>query len=212
MPFKINREPRYPQISSPGRRLRKKWLLQLVVSVWICVIVWVLIGSGSSLGVMVRNFISSSLSPQNDWMPTIQEVLSLSSGDENTREQMVLPVSGIVVKNYGWSYAKGSKEQNWHGGIDIKGEKVQPVKAGAAGAIEDISGDPVKGYQVTIKHNQELTSIYGNLARTAVSKGQQIRQGEKIGETGKAEVHFEIRVKGTPVDPIDYLRSNRTDV
>lgn len=212
MPIKIKNDPVYPQISGVGRRLRRKWVWQFVVSFWSCVIIWVLIGSGSTLGVMARNFITSSLSPQNDWMPAIQEVLSLSSGDVNTSEQMVLPVSGIVVQNFGWGTDGVNKEQIWHGGIDIKGQKVQPVKAAAAGVVQDISGDPVKGYQVTIKHNQELTSIYGNLARIMVSQDQQIRQGEQIGETGKIEVHFEIRVKGTPVDPLDYLRSNRKEI
>jgi len=211
MPIKIKKDPGYPQIYGVGKRLRKKWIWQFVVSIWVCVIIWVLIGSSSPLGVMVRNFITSALSPQNDWMPAIEEVLSLGAADTNTHEQMVLPVSGIVVQNFGWS-SDANKEQIWHGGIDINGQKNQPVKAAAAGIVQGISGNAAEGYQVIIKHNQELTSIYGGLAGIAVGENQQIRQGEKVGETGKGEVHFEIRVKGTPVDPLDYLRSNRTDI
>lgn len=212
MPFKIKRTPGYPQVPEMGRKLGRKWVWQFVVSFWACVIIWVLINTGSPLGITVRNFITTSLSPANDWMPMIEEVLSLSSGDTDLGEQMVLPVSGIVVKNFGWNTAGDGQEQEWHGGIDINGQKVQAVKAAAAGMVQDISGDEIKGYQVTIKHNQELSSIYGNLARITVRKDQQIRQGEQIGETGKSQVHFEIRVKGTPVDPLDYLRSNRKGV
>ncbi|MEL7564699.1 MAG: M23 family metallopeptidase [Dehalobacterium sp.] len=211
MPVKIKKDPGYPQIYSVGRRLRRKWVWQFAVSFWACVIIWVLIGSSSPLGVMVRNFITSSLSPQYDWMPAIEEVLSLGAGNASTYEQMVLPVSGIVVQNFGWS-SDANKEQVWHGGIDINGQKSQPVKAAAAGIVQGISGNAAEGYQVIIKHSQELISIYGGLAGITVEKNQQIRQGEKIGETGKQEVHFEIRVKGTPVDPLNYLRSNRTDV
>ena len=118
----------------------------------------------------MRNFITSSLSPQNDWMPAIQEVLSLDSGTSGLREQMVLPVSGIVVQGFGWGMDKTGNEQKWHGGIDIKVEKVQPVKAAAAGTVEDVSGDVKTGYRITIKHNQELTTIYDNLAGIKVKR------------------------------------------
>jgi murein DD-endopeptidase MepM/ murein hydrolase activator NlpD len=169
-------------------------------------------GSNSDLGTMTRNFITESLSPQNDWMPAIEEVLNLDSGESGMYEQMVLPVSGIVSEGFGWSMDKTNEEQIWHGGIDIKTEKVQPVKAAAAGMVEEISGDLNNGYRIIVKHNQELTSVYGNLARVRVKKEQQVKQGEIIGETGKREMHFEIRIKGTPVDPLNYLRSKNQNV
>ena len=212
MPLKTKKTAHYKRTSGMGRRLRKKWIWQFVISFWACVIIWVLIGTNSTLGTIVRNFITSSLSPQNDWMPAIQEVLSLDSGTSGLREQMVLPVSGIVVQGFGWGMDKTGNEQKWHGGIDIKVEKVQPVKAAAAGTVEDVSGDVKTGYRITIKHNQELTTIYDNLAGIKVKKDQQVRQGEQIGETSGREMHFEIRVKGTPVDPLDYLRSNTKNV
>lgn len=212
MPIKINKSTGYSMMPGMGRRLKKKWVWQFVISFWILVIIWVLIGTNSSLGTMVRNLITESLSPQNDWMPAIEEVLSLDSGKGLIKEQMVLPVSGIVSQGFGWNTDQTDHKQVWHGGIDIKSEKVQPVKAAAAGVVGDISGDANQGYRVIIKHNQELTSIYGNLARVRVKEAQQVRQGEILGETGKWEMHFEIRVKGTPVDPLDYLRSKSQNV
>ncbi|MCR6544998.1 M23 family metallopeptidase [Dehalobacterium formicoaceticum] len=212
MSLKIKEDSKSQRIFVWGRKIRKKWIWQLVVSLWVVILIWVLIGSESSLGGMAKNIITSSLSSENDWTPAIQEVISLSTGDADLLEPMVLPVSGIVTQNFGWSADNGNQENGWHGGIDIKSQKIQPVKAGAAGIVEEISGDIHQGYQVTIKHNAELTSIYGNLARVKVSPNQQIRQGDSIGETGKGEIHFEIRLKGTSVDPLDYLRSSRADV
>jgi murein DD-endopeptidase MepM/ murein hydrolase activator NlpD len=212
MPIKINKSTGLAKSPGMGRRFKKKWIWQSVASFWICVIIWFLVGTNSSLGALVRDFIMSSLSPQNDWMPAIQEVLSLNDGEERINEQMVLPVSGIVTQSFGWSHNKINNEQNWHGGIDIKTEKVQGVKAAAAGTVTDVSGDYLKGYRVTIKHNRELVSIYGNLARVRVKRDQQVRQGEQIGETGILEMHFEVRIKGTPVDPLDYLRSKSQSV
>jgi murein DD-endopeptidase MepM/ murein hydrolase activator NlpD len=212
MPLKIKKTASYSNVPKVSRRLRKKWIWQLVISFWACVIIWALMGSNSDLGTMTRNFITESLSPQNDWMPAIEEVLNLDSGESGMYEQMVLPVSGIVSEGFGWSMDKTNEEQIWHGGIDIKTEKVQPVKAAAAGMVEEISGDLNNGYRIIVKHNQELTSVYGNLARVRVKKEQQVKQGEIIGETGKREMHFEIRIKGTPVDPLNYLRSKNQNV
>ncbi|MGI6679366.1 MAG: peptidoglycan DD-metalloendopeptidase family protein [Dehalobacterium sp.] len=212
MPIKINGESRAQRFFVWSRVIRKKWIWQLVISLWVMILIWVLIDSESSLGEITRDAIVSSLAPENDWTPAIQEVISLSTGDANLLEPMVLPVSGIVTQAFGWTADNGNQESFWHGGIDIKGQKTQPVKAGAAGVVEKISGDMHQGYQVTIKHNAELISIYGNLAHIKVNENQQIRQGESIGETGRGEIHFEIRVKGTPVDPLDYLRSSRADI
>ncbi|ATW25489.1 hypothetical protein DCMF_12515 [Candidatus Formimonas warabiya] len=212
MPVKVKKNFGFTPIPSLHKRFKKRWVWQLVVSLWACAIIWGLIGTGSPLGEMVRNFVTSALSPQNDWMPAIQEVIHLQPENTGGNEQMVLPVSGIVVKNFGWDVSGNDQKKEWHGGIDIKAQKIQPVKAAAAGTVQDITGDGGQGYHITILHNPELSSIYGNLGRVLVHQGQQIKQGEPIGEAGQSQVYFEIRVKGTPVDPLNYLRSNRNGI
>ncbi len=202
----------YSQLPSFGSRLRKRFICQIVISIWACAIIWVLVTTQNPLGNEVRNFFTSALSPENDWMPAIQEVISLNPEKTNDHEQMVLPVSGIVVKNFGWHGSDQDPTQKWHGGIDIKASNIQPIKAAAAGKVAEISGDPANGYSITIIHNEELNTLYGNLGEVLVKKGQSVKQGENIGEVGKSQVHFEIRVRGTSVDPLDYLRSNRNTI
>lgn len=193
-------------------KIRKRWIRQGVISLWIFVILWVLVGTNNHLGGITRNMILESLSPENDWLPLIKEVFRTEGDFIDTQQQMVLPVSGIVTMGYGWAVGKDRLGDIWHGGMSIKAENAQPVKAAASGVIQDISLEKNKGYRITISHHQELTSIYGNLESIQVKRKQEVRQGEVLGKTGHREIYFEIRVKGTPVDPLNYLRNRSQNV
>ena len=111
------------------------------------------------------------------------------------------PTRGAVVKNFG----NGGK------GIDIGGELGQPVHAAAAGKVV-YSGAALKGYGelIIIKHDDLHLSAYGYNRRRLVGEGATVAAGQPIAELGlgpeqKPALHFEIRRKGKPVDPADFL-------
>ncbi|KWZ82341.1 peptidase, M23 family, partial [Anaerococcus hydrogenalis] len=67
------------------------------------------------------------------------------------------------------------------------------------------------GYAVVIDHGNGLSTLYGHNSDLAVSPGQSVQQGQVIayaGSTGYStgpHCHFEVRVDGSPVDPMGYL-------
>jgi len=67
------------------------------------------------------------------------------------------------------------------------------------------------GKLVRIAHKEGLETRYGHLGEITVGQGDQISQGDVIGRVGKSGVstgyhlHFEIRRKGKPVNPLSYL-------
>jgi lipoprotein NlpD len=96
-------------------------------------------------------------------------------------------------------------------GIDIAGKIGQPVYAVAAGKVV-YSGTGLAGYGnlIIIKHNDIFLSAYAFNRNRLVAEGTQVKQGGVIAEMGqnkdkKPILHFQIRKKGKPVDPLRYL-------
>jgi len=73
-------------------------------------------------------------------------------------------------------------------------------------------GSGLRGYGqlIIVKHNTDFLSAYAHCDKIVVREGNVIKRGQKIAEMGstgtdRVKLHFEIRYRGTPVDPLDYL-------
>ena len=96
-------------------------------------------------------------------------------------------------------------------GIDIAGKSGQPVVASAAGKVV-YAGSGIRGYGklIIVKHNATWLSAYAHNRDILVKEGQQVAKGQSIAEMGNTDadqvmLHFEIRRRGTPVDPLKFL-------
>lgn len=112
------------------------------------------------------------------------------------------PSKGTLLSRFGAGLSKG---------IDIAGERGQPVQAAAPGTVAYI-GAGLRGYGklIIIRHGKTLLSAYAHHARILVKEGDNVSRGQVIGEMGdsdadRVKLHFEIREFGKPVDPLDYL-------
>ena len=113
------------------------------------------------------------------------------------------PTRGKVVRGF---TGDGSSK-----GIDISGDLGQIVVAAAGGKVV-YSGSALKGYGelVIIKHDEQYLTAYGYNRRRLVEEGQQVLAGQPIAELGAGPeqrplLHFEIRDRGKPVDPLPLL-------
>jgi lipoprotein NlpD len=96
-------------------------------------------------------------------------------------------------------------------GIDIAGTAGQIIRAAAPGSVV-YQGSGLRGYGqlIIIKHNADFLSAYAHCAAIYVREGSVIKPGQKIAAMGssgtdRVKLHFEIRRRGTPVDPLEYL-------
>ena len=96
-------------------------------------------------------------------------------------------------------------------GVDIGGAIGQTIRAAAAGKVV-YQGSGLRGYGrlIIIKHNADFLSAYAHCEATYVKEGDVVKSGQKIahmGSTGtdRVKLHFEIRRRGVPVDPLQYL-------
>lgn len=121
------------------------------------------------------------------------------------------PVRGAVNSEFGTRLSPWTPEKEFHGGLDIRAEKGTPVRAPAAGTVMFAGTQPEYGITVIVDHGQDIRSVYGHLSRLAVKQGDRVERGVTIGLTGNTgrssgpHLHYEILVKGQPVNPRAYL-------
>jgi lipoprotein NlpD len=114
------------------------------------------------------------------------------------------PTDGPLLR----TYAADDPARN---GLDIVGKEGQPIIATAAGQVV-YSGNGLIGYGelIIIKHSEKMLSAYAHNKVRLVKEGDQVSSGQKIAEMGrntenKQLLHWEIRSRGKPVNPLNYL-------
>jgi len=120
--------------------------------------------------------------------------------------KLVWPVRGKMSSRFGPRNGRG------HDGIDIPAKTGTPIVAAAAGrVIHSGGGLGDYGRVVIVKHEGNYSTVYAHNRRNRVEKGDFVEKGEVIGEVGSSgnatgpHVHFEVRLKRKPVDPLLFL-------
>ncbi|WP_253452938.1 peptidoglycan DD-metalloendopeptidase family protein [Neisseria perflava] len=126
----------------------------------------------------------------------------------------VTPVNRL---NLQWPVDNGRNSviQRYNGtsskGIDIAGQRGEPIKAAAAGKVIYV-GEGVRSYGklVLISHNNATITAYAHNDSILVQENQQVRAGQAIASMGSSDadrvkLHFEVRINGKAVDPMPYL-------
>jgi murein DD-endopeptidase MepM/ murein hydrolase activator NlpD len=118
---------------------------------------------------------------------------------------LIWPVNGPVVSPFGMRWGR------LHTGIDIGVPSGTPIHAAAAGTVVIAGWESGYGNFTCIDHGGGLATCYAHQQSFAVGVGTRVAQGQVIGYsdcTGHCfgpHLHFEVRINGTPVDPLGYL-------
>ncbi len=109
-----------------------------------------------------------------------------------------------ITSNYGF------RGRRMHYGTDLKLQVGDTIQAAFAGKVRVCNYDRGGyGYYVVVRHNNGFETVYGHLSDFLVEEGQDVKVGEPIalgGNTGRStgpHLHFEVRVKGQPINPIE---------
>lgn len=95
-----------------------------------------------------------------------------------------------------------------HKGIDLRATSGTPISAAAGGRVSFAGWQNGFGRIVIIDHGGNLQTYYAHMSDFAVNKGERVDQGETVGFVGQSgnatgpHLHFEVREKGKPVDPL----------
>lgn len=123
------------------------------------------------------------------------------------RSEFVWPVSGRIISSFGPKEAGRRND-----GLNISVPAGTMVRAARAGEVI-YTGNELKGYGnlVLVRHDGGYVSAYAHNARLLVKRGDYVRQGQHIADSGQTgsvsepQVHFEIRKNKKPINPISYL-------
>ncbi len=145
------------------------------------------------------------LEGRSRWVGSL--VLSRGSG----KGKLAWPVTGPVTSGFGMRVHPVLGYARMHSGVDIAAPSGTPVGSAAAGIVAFAGWSGGYGNLVVVDHGDGLATAYAHLSRTAVRTGQSVSQGQEIGNVGCTglctgpHLHFEVRVNGQPVDPMQYF-------
>jgi murein DD-endopeptidase MepM/ murein hydrolase activator NlpD len=105
-----------------------------------------------------------------------------------------------------------------HPAIDIRAPQGTAIKAAESGYVAQVrfKGDSSYAY-VMIIHNDGISTVYGHISSPHVKIDEYVTKGQVIASSGGApgsvgsglstgpHLHFEVRLNGIPVNPLDYL-------
>ena len=118
---------------------------------------------------------------------------------------MIWPINGQFSSPFGMRWGR------LHAGIDLAAPTGRPIRVAAGGRV--ILAAPTGGYgnYTCVAHQASISTCYAHQSRYGARVGDNVSQGDVIGYVGNtghsfgAHLHFEVRIGGKPVDPMDYL-------
>ncbi len=121
------------------------------------------------------------------------------------------PVNGPITSGFGYRTHPVLGYQRLHAGTDFGAPAGAPIVAASNGVVVTAGWLGGYGNAVVVSHSGGIATLYGHQSRLAVGVGTRVGQGQVIGYVGSTgmstgpHLHFEVRVNGTPVDPLRYL-------
>jgi hypothetical protein len=130
------------------------------------------------------------------------------------------PIMGPITSSFGQRQdpVLGNGEGEFHSGIDISAPNGVPIRATGDGTVQEAQMSNGYGREVVIDHGHGVETVYGHMSGFAVIAGQTVVRGQVIGYVGHSgrttgsHLHYEVRIRNTPVNPHKYLRTTLADL
>lgn len=117
-----------------------------------------------------------------------------------------------VSSDFGWRPDPYTGDAAMHEGLDLLAEPGSPIRAAGGGVVVYSDYHPQYGNMLALDHGHGLVTRYAHAERRHVEVGDVVARGETIGVVGSSgrstgvHLHFEVRRRGVPLDPAQFLR------
>lgn len=126
----------------------------------------------------------------------------------------ILPISekdmSQMASGYGYRIDPIYGTPKYHEGMDFASPVGTPVYATGDGVVKEADKHGAYGNLVVIDHGYNYTTRFAHLSKIRVHVGQHVKRGDligNVGSTGKStgpHLHYEVRLKGEPQNPVNY--------
>jgi len=150
----------------------------------------------------------------------IEEKVAALEGRSKTSSRSIIirgtgifayPSNASTSSRFGWRVHPVLGYRRFHAGLDFAASYGSTIRAADSGTVIFSGWYGGYGKAIIIDHGNGITTLYGHSSQLFVSEGQGVQRGQAIaavGSTGLStgpHLHFEVRRRGTPVNPADFL-------
>ena len=126
---------------------------------------------------------------------------------------LIAPIAGNppITSSFGYRVHPIYGTTRLHTGVDIGADTGTAIRASGSGTVVSAGWMDGYGNATIVDHGDGLATLYAHQSSMAVSAGAKVSQGQSIGRVGCTgsctgpHLHFEVRIDGTPVDPMPYI-------
>jgi murein DD-endopeptidase MepM/ murein hydrolase activator NlpD len=132
-----------------------------------------------------------------------------------TFEGWTTPGAGPIYSQFGYRLHPIAGVVKLHEGVDLAaGGRGGPIYAAADGVVEQVYCDSGGNWTLVIDHGDGIETAYlhwDGLDNVLVAEGDEVVAGQQVARTGNSgqstgpHLHFEVRIDGEPVDPVQFL-------
>lgn len=127
----------------------------------------------------------------------------------------IWPVHGWLSSTMGYRRDPITGGSDYHAGLDIVGDKGEPVQATASGLVTHVGRQGAYGNLVILDHGFGLQTKYGHLSSFSVKPGDRVKRGDVIGRMGSTgrstgtHLHYEVLANGRLLNPLQLLTQQK---
>ncbi len=148
-----------------------------------------------------------------------KELKSIQTTSNQASLPMVWAHMGKINNEFGFRRNPfGGRNYEFHGGMDIDGERGDMVVAPANGTVTEAGWKGGYGQMIEVDHGNGLKTRYGHLSKIGVTAGDTIIRGQPmglVGSTGRStgpHLHYELRLNDKPINPRRFLPPEITEL
>lgn len=204
-----------------GRYGEMSFLNKLLMQSFISLITIASIFLINKINISFTNAISDGIKATINWnmnfskaFGTFKNIGDIISDAKESAEiveaSFIMPVDGKITSEYGERVHPVFKTVNVHNGIDIDAKIGTPIRSSADGRVAEVGEDETNGKYIRVRSGK-YEAVYAHCYKIIVKEGQNVTQGEVLGETGDTGIvsgphlHFEILKDGKPVSPTELI-------
>ena len=147
------------------------------------------------------------------------QILDMESEVDNSSGEVTkgsgrfaMPLNAKLTSPFGWRRHPIFRTRKFHTGIDLAGPRRSKIRASDSGHVIKSGWYGGYGKVVIVSHGNGYSTLYAHLTKAMVKKGDNVKKGDVIGLEGSTgfatgpHLHFEVRVKGKPKNPLNYVK------